>query len=81
MREGPGAGQATGRAVISMPDIVETIEQAVVTLPNRQREAIKLKYLRRYMSDRSRAKKLHLSYSMFRRELDRARWFIGGKIF
>ncbi len=80
MREGLGAGMATGRPVLEMPGVVQRVESAIRQLPKRKQEVIKTKYLWVNMSDRSRARRLHMSYAHFRNVLDCIRWYLAGKL-
>lgn len=80
MREGPGAGMTTGFSSLEMSGVVERVEKAVLALPKLQQDVIKMKYLWVNLRDCDRAKKLHMSYSGFRHQLDRARWYIKGQL-
>ena len=70
----------SGYSSLEMSPIVERVEKAILSLPERQRDVIKMKYLWVNMHDRSRAKKIHMNYHAFRRDLDHARWYIKGVI-
>jgi len=80
MREGPGAGQASGNCTLEMPEEVQRVEQAVRALPEQEKQAIKLKYLKIYKRDKDRAKIMKISRAQFCIILDRARWFIRGRL-
>ncbi len=80
MKEGAGAGHAAVAPAEEMPEAVFRVEQAIRALPDLERQAIKLKYLHIYLTDNMRAKKLHKSRAQFFIILDRARWFIRGRI-
>lgn len=80
MREGAGAGGGFGPRLLEMPATVQTTESALRDLPDRQRKALKLKYLSTGLRDQDRAKRLRISYEMYRREVERARWFLCGRI-
>lgn len=81
MREGAGASGGFGPRRLDVPELVERTEAAVVSLPARQREALRLKYLWIGGRDQERAKKLRMSYDSYKREVERARWYVGGKLF
>jgi len=78
MVEGPGASQAT--ALLDMPDYISKTDHAIRALPERECEAIKLKYLRTNLTDQQRAEKMDVSRATYQSTVDRAKWFIRGRV-
>lgn len=82
MEEGAGAaGGGYGQAASDMPPLVEIVEIAIIALPVQQKRAIKLKFCHPDLRDVDRAKAMRMALGSYQREVDRARWFIGGRIF
>lgn len=71
---------APQRGGFEMPVVVARLEAAIRDLPEQEREAVMLRYLRPGLTDKGRAKRLGVSYGTYRIVLERARWFIGGRI-
>lgn len=63
-----------------MPPLVEVVEIAIIALPVQQKRAIKLKFCHPDLRDIDRANAMHMALGSYQREVDRARWFIGGRI-
>lgn len=78
MRE--GAILVPSTAQFDMPDPIHQTDLAIKALPDREQEAVRLKYLNTHLTDQQRADKMKVSRATFQNMVERAKWFIRGRI-
>lgn len=77
MKEGPGAGQASGKRETPMPESVEIVEVALTGLTGQLKETA----MQRYVSsapDKVAAQRLKISVAKYRQRIDQLHFYVAG---
>ena len=79
MREGPGAGQSSGKGEPPMPLGVEEIEAALTRAPEQHQETAKVRYVA-HVTDKVAAQRLKISVSQYRQRIDQLHHYVAGAV-
>ena len=79
MREGPSAGQSSGKGEPPMPTGVEEIESALTRAPEAHKETAKARYVAQ-VTDKVAANRLKISVSQYRQRIDQLHHYIAGAL-
>ena len=79
MREGPGAGQSSGKSEPPMPNGVAEIEAALTQAPEQHQATAKVRYVA-HVTDKVAAQRLKISVSQYRQRIDQLHHYIAGAL-